>query len=327
MRNLNPDNITEAFLHYFEQSSKDSKAGANPDLKETDANPRVMEIMACLAKHLHAFASEIELTHDEWNVGVEFLRQVGKKTTPERDEFILLSDVLGLSSLVDMINNNKDTKKGNRVTKLALNPTSSSVLGPFYLPNPPNFHFGADLKRDNGGNLVLVQGKILDAKTGNPVSNATMDVWQTAPNGMYSSQDAQQEHFNFHGLLSTKDNGDYGFTTSAPVPYKIPTDGPVGDLLGALGRHAWRPSHLHIIIEAKGYRTLVTEIFRDGDPFLDEDAVFGVRQDLVLAYKTETAEKFPKEGFDLSGQVKDDFLQVQLDLVLLPSAYDDFSSS
>jgi protocatechuate 3,4-dioxygenase beta subunit len=324
MRNLNQSNIAEAFLHYCNQTGKapdeDANSSKPADAKTTNNTPRTMEVMACLAKHLHAFALEIRLTHAEWNAGVEFMRQVGEKTTPARDEFILLSDVLGLSSLVDLIHNHQNVQESiGTTTNAALKPTSSSVLGPFHLDDPPTMNYGADLKRDNGGELLLVQGNILNAQTASPVSNAKVNVWQTAPNGMYCSQDPQQEQYNFHGLISATADGRYAFTTSKPVPYQIPTDGPVGNLLGALGRHAWRPSHLHLIVQADGYHTLVTEIFPEDDPYLEEDAVFGVREDLVIVnYTKQSAKNFPKEDFDLCGKVEDDFLLVKFDLVLLP---------
>ena len=269
------------------------------------------------------------------------MKAVGQKTTPERDEFVLLSDVMGLSSLVDMIHNNKRTAGGaddekdiqnkeDRVSTLepvqkrtktfARTPTSSSVLGPFHLANPPKLKMGSDLKRDNEGELVLVQGNIVDSTTGKPIMGASVNVWQTATNGLYSSQDPKQDTYNFHGLLaSTGEDGLYSFTTAKPVPYQIPTDGPVGDLLSALQRHAWRPSHLHFIVKAEGYHPLVTELFPNDDPYLDGDAVFGVRDDLVLTYRKETADVFPAKGFDLSGQVKDDFWKVDFDLVLTPA--------
>ena len=286
MRNVNKDNITETFLSYFGQ----------------DTDPRLYEIMQSLAKHLHDFARETQLTHEEWNKGLEFLRHAGNITTPERNEFILLSDVLGLSSLVDMINSAKDG-------------TSSSVLGPFHISNPPKMAMGADLRRHFEGELILVQGTVLDP-AGKPINGATLDIWQTAPNGLYSSQDPEQDKYSFHGLFTTEEDGHYAFTTVRPVSYTVPTDGPVGDILKATGRHPWRPSHLHCIVKADGYRTLVTEIFPDDDPYLDEDTVFGVRNDLVMNYVKQPADSFPQQGFELSGKVSEDYSQVDFDLIL-----------
>jgi len=218
MRNVTSENITETFLGYFGK----------------DTDPRLNEIMSSLANHLHAFAKETQLTHAEWQKGLDILRSAGQITTPERDEFVLLSDVLGLSSLVDMINSSEGG-------------TNSSVLGPFHISNPPKMEMGADLRGDVEGELILVDGKVTDLK-GNPIEGATLDIWQTAPNGLYSSQDPEQDTYSFHALFTTGADGHYSFTTVRPVSYTVPTDGPVGEILDATGRHPWRPSHLHYII-------------------------------------------------------------------------------
>ena len=286
MRNVNQNNLTNTFLSYFDK----------------DTDPRLREIMESLSRHLHAFAMETRLTHDEWTQGLEILRQAGRITTPERDEFVLLSDVLGLSSLVDMINSSDGG-------------TSSSVLGPFHISNSPPTPLGADLKGKQDGELVLVQGYVRDTQ-GNAIAGATLDVWQTAPNGLYSSQDPEQDTYDFHALFTSDENGRYYFTTAKPVEYTVPTDGPVGDLLKATGRHPWRPSHLHYIAKADGYRTLVTEVFPDDDPYLDQDTVFGVREDLIMHYETKSATSFPTDDFAMSGNVHEDYLQVDFDLIL-----------
>ncbi|MEM7403940.1 MAG: dioxygenase [Pseudomonadota bacterium] len=286
MRSVTAETITEAFLGYFGD----------------EVNPRTHQLMERLAHHVHEFAKEVELTHDEWRACIEFLTEVGNITTAERNEFVLLSDVLGLSSLVDMIHSDPHG-------------TSSSVLGPFHISNPPRLPYGGDLKRDNDGELVLVQGRVV-GPAGEPISGAELDIWQTATNGMYSSQDDAQDTFNFHGLMTTDESGRYAFTTVKPVPYTVPTDGPVGRILDATGRHPWRPSHLHVIARAQGFRTLVTEIFPDDDPYLDQDTVFGVRSDLVMRYQARAAAEFP-DGMVLSGQVETAFEQVDFDLRLV----------
>jgi len=290
MRNVTSENLTETFLGYFGE----------------DTDPRLREVMESLAKHLHEFVRETGLTHAEWQQGLDILRKAGQITTPERDEFVLLSDVLGVSSLVDMINS---SEKG----------TNSSVLGPFHISNPPVMPMGADLRGDYEGELVLVTGRVLDTDD-KPISGATLDVWQTAPNGLYSSQDPEQDTYSFHALFTTGDDGCYSFTTVRPVSYTVPTDGPVGELLDATGRHPWRPSHLHYIIKADGYRSLVTEVFPDDDPYLDQDTVFGVRDDLVMHYTPKNAEDFPGSGFVMSGKVKEPFSQVDFDLILVAEA-------
>ncbi len=285
MRNVTKDNITEAFLGYF----------------GPDTDPRLSFLMERLAAHLHDFVRETRLTHDEWRTALEFLVDAGNITTKERNEFVLLSDILGLSSLVDMIHSPE-------------NGTSSSVLGPFHIAGAPPLPVGGDLKKDFDGEVVLVEGTVRTPE-GAPIERAEVDIWQTAPNGMYSSQDPDQDTYSFHALITTGADGRYAFTTVRPVSYTVPTDGPTGRLLDATGRHAWRPSHLHFIVSAKGYRTLVTEVFPDDDPYLDEDAVFGVREDLVMRYQPQPAGTFPN-GFELSGAVEGPWSKVAFDLTL-----------
>ncbi|MDA7599403.1 hydroxyquinol 1,2-dioxygenase [Alphaproteobacteria bacterium] len=286
MRNVTKDNITDVFKGYMGD----------------DINPRLREVLSSLVTHLHAFAKETKLTHAEWEKGIAFLEQAGEISNAERHEFVLLSDVLGLSSLVDMINSRPEG-------------TSSSVLGPFHISGAPPLEIGGDMKAHFEGEVVLVEGIVRDS-AGTPISGATVDIWQTAPNGLYSSQDPDQDVYSFHGLQTTGDDGRYAFTTVKPVEYTVPTDGPVGDILDATGRHPWRPAHLHFIAKAHGFRSLVTEVFPDDDPYLDQDTVFGVRTDLVMNYKPMPAGSFP-EGFLLSGKVDGEYLRVDFDLVLV----------
>ncbi len=287
MRSVTRDNITDAFTGYL----------------GPDTDPRLRFILVKLVQHLHDFARETRLTHDEWRKGLELLRRTGDITTDERNEFVLLSDLLGLSSLVDMLH----SPEGG---------TSSSVLGPFHIAGAPPLPVGGDLKGDFAGEVVLVQGTVRDP-AGTAIPGAELDVWQTAPNGLYSSQDPEQATYSFHGLQTTGADGRYAFTTVRPVPYEVPTDGPGGELLGATGRHAWRPSHLHFIVKAPGFRSLVTEVFPDDDPYLDADAVFGVRDDLMMHYEPQPAGSFP-EGFALSGKVDGAWSRVTFDLTLIP---------
>ncbi|WP_300071640.1 dioxygenase [uncultured Ruegeria sp.] len=285
MRSVTKDNITEVFMGYLSK----------------DTDPRMREIMGSLVKHLHDFARETNLTHDEWRRGIAFLEGCAAVETEDRHEFILASDVLGLSSLVDMLHSTPDA-------------TSSSVLGPFHVSGAPPLPFGGDMKRHYGGPVLLAEGVIRDVE-GNQIAGAELDIWQTAPNGMYASQDEEQDTYSFHGLMTTGDDGKYAFTTVKPVEYTVPSDGPVGDILRACGRHPWRPSHLHFIVKAPGHRSLVTEIFPDDDPYLDQDTVFGVRDDLVMTYVERPASEFP-EGMELSGKITEPFLHVKFDVKL-----------
>jgi len=286
MRNVTKDNITDVFMGYMGQ----------------DVNPRLREVMQSLVSHLHAFAKEVNLTHDEWQKGIAFLEKSGEISDAERHEFVLLSDVLGLSSLVDMINSRPQG-------------TSSSVLGPFHISGAPDLAIGGDMRGDFDGDILLAEGFVKDVD-GNPIEGATVDIWQTAPNGLYSSQDPNQDTYSFHGLQTTGADGRYAFTTVPPVEYTVPTDGPVGDILNATGRHPWRPAHLHFIAKADGFRSLVTEVFPDTDPYLDQDTVFGVRDDLVMTYTHMPAGSFP-DGYALSGKLDSAYMRVDFDLVLV----------
>lgn len=287
MRTVTKDNITDVFMDYM-----------GPDM-----DPRLREVLGSLVTHLHAFAREVNLTHEEWNTGIRFLERAGEISDKERHEFVLLSDVLGLSSLVDMLHSSSEG-------------TSSSVLGPFHISGSPALPVGGDLRQEFDEPVLLVEGTIRDT-AGNPIPGATLDIWQTAPNGMYSSQDPDQDMYSFHGLQTVGEDGRYAFTTVRPVEYTVPSDGPVGDILRACGRHPWRPSHLHFIAEAAGFRPLVTEVFPEDDPYLDQDTVFGVREDLVMGYQDMPAGTFPETGFDLSGKMPDAYLKVAFDLTLV----------
>lgn len=261
MRTVNQDTLTQAFLDY---------CGA-------DTDPRLKFILEKFAHHLHDFVRETGLTHAEWRKGLELLYKAGEISTPERNEFVLFSDVLGLSSLVDIVNSPDDG-------------TPSSVLGPFHVLGAPDVPVGADLKGKNDGDAVIVGGRVLSVE-GEPIEGAELEIWQTADNGLYSNQDEAQPEYNLRAHMVTGSDGRYLFSTVRPAPYTVPDDGPVGELLHATGRHPWRPSHLHFIVTAKGKRSLVTEVFPSDDPYLDEDAVFGVREKLIMEYQK-------RENFD-----------------------------
>lgn len=288
MRSVSKENITKAFMGYCGE--------------ETD--PRLRFVLEKLVTHLHDFAREVELTHEEWRKGLELLLKAGDISTPERNEFVLMSDVLGLSSLVDMINS-------------AAEGTPSSVLGPFHILGAPDIPVGGDLKQDNESPTVIVGGTVKDPQ-GNPISGAEFEIWQTAENGLYSNQDDAQPDYNLRAHMKVGDDGRYLFTTIRPAPYTVPDDGPVGDLLHATGREPWRPSHLHFIVTAPGYRTLVTEVFPSDDPYLDQDAVFGVRDALVMQYQEKTDPADIPPGLAIGDAVTTPYYMVDFDFVLAP---------
>jgi catechol 1,2-dioxygenase len=237
------------------------------------SNPRYQQIMQSLVRHLHAFVSEVELTEAEWWEGIRFLTETGHTCDGAvRQEFILLSDTLGVSMLVDAINH-----------RFSANATDTTVFGPFYIEGMPERGYGENMALTDGI-PALVRGQVLDG-AGKPLSGAVLDVWQTAENGMYSGQDTAQPHGNLRGRYRTDEEGRYAIRTIVPVCYPIPTDGPVGRMLRAANRHAWRPAHLHFMIDAPGHRKLVTHLFNSDDPYLESDAVFGVKDSLQVEYR------------------------------------------
>lgn len=253
MRSVTRDTITEAVARSFDGIEND----------------RTKILVIALARHLHAYAREVNLIPDEWKTAIDFLYRAGKFSDEGRNEFILASDVLGLSSLIDML----QTGDGS---------TERSALGPFHAAGSPQLEVGGDLARRNAGDRMLVRGRVLDER-GEPVPGAQLDFWQAATNGLYWQQDSGQDPNNLRCTMTVGADGVYAFTTVRPAPYTVPVDGPVGDLLRAARRHAWRPAHFHFIVSAPGYVSITTELFFADDPYIDEDAVFGVRQDLVVS--------------------------------------------
>lgn len=253
MRNLNQDTITQAVIARFAET---------PD-------PRLKEIITSLVQHLHAFAREIKLTEAEWLEGIEFLTATGQKCDAKRQEFILLSDTLGLSMLTVAMGSDKPQGC-----------TEATVFGPFYVEGAPHYEHGADVANGAKGEPCLVRGSV-KGLDGEPVAGAVIDVWQADAEGNYDVQYGDLDHAQARGVLKSGADGTFHFRTIVAEAYPIPSDGPVGDMLRATNRHPWRPAHLHFIIKAAGYETLITHVFRDGDKYLDSDVVFGVRQSLV----------------------------------------------
>lgn len=239
---------------------------------EATPNPRLREVMQALVRHLHDFAREVQLTDDEWLRGIRFLTATGHMTDEVRQEWILLSDTLGFSSLVDMINHSD-------VEGLATEPT---ILGPFYVPESPWREFGeSTVEYDDGGEPTILRGVVKDSE-GRPIAGATIDVWQNAATGFYAvQQPGVQPSTNLRGRFLTDDQGRYEVRCVRPVPYPIPDDGPVGHLLRDTGRHQWRAAHIHIKASADGFEPLTSHIFDRDSDYLDSDTVFGVKESLI----------------------------------------------
>lgn len=239
-----------------------------------DISPRMAEVMACLVKHLHAFAKEIHLTQAEWDIGIDFLTRTGQICSAERQEFILLSDVLGFSMLVDAINNRRPAGA-----------TENTVFGPFHVEDAPIRAMGDTISLDGKGDPCLFEGRVIDLH-GTPIEGACVDVWSDNADGFYDvQQPGIQPKWNNRGRFITGPDGAYAFRGIKPTSYPIPDDGPVGKMLAQLGRHPYRPAHMHFLITAPGFQRLVTHTFVGDDSYLESDAVFGVKQTLIAPFE------------------------------------------
>lgn len=291
MRNINENTITQAVV----DSMRDA------------GNARLRTVMNSLVYHLHSFAREVKLTEDEWFHAVRFLTEVGHITDDKRQEFILLSDTLGLSMLVTAQNNRKPPEC-----------TEATVFGPFFVDGAPEYKNGDDISNGASGEPCFVSGRVLGVD-GSPIPSATIDVWQSDDEGFYDvqrpSEPGSAHEHQARGRLRSTADGSFNFRSILAVPYPIPHDGPVGLMLQALGRHPWRPAHLHFMIEAPGYERLVTHVFRDGDKYLDSDAVFGVRSSLIADWVRHDAGVAP-DGVRMDRA----FYTLQFDFVLNPAA-------
>ncbi|HXP20511.1 MAG TPA: dioxygenase [Streptosporangiaceae bacterium] len=265
-------------------------------------SPRYREIMQALVRHLHGFAAEVRLTESEWQHGIDALTRAGHMTDDRRQEFVLLSDVLGLSMLTVRIN----AAASDQATK-------STVLGPFYLPDAPEIPAGGDITGGAKGRPCHVSGTIRDTD-GEPVPDARIEVWQADQDGFYDVQHAGGEVAG-RGWLRSGPDGEYRFWAVHPGPYPIPQDGPAGELLAAAGRGVMRPAHVHVRVTKPGYRTLTTHVFAAGDPYLDDDAVFGVSDSLVADFAEQPPGPAP-EGRHLDGP----WSRVTFDIVLAPQS-------
>jgi hydroxyquinol 1,2-dioxygenase len=265
MRNITEHNITDAVVAHFAACT----------------DPRLKEILSSLVRHLHGFVRETRLSEAEWMQGIEFLTATGHMTDAKRQEFILLSDTLGVSMLAVAQNHSKPAGT-----------TEATVFGPFHVADAPRFDNGADIGNGAPGEPLFVACTIRGSD-GISVAGATVDVWQADQDGYYDVQYKDSAVLRARGVLRSDAEGRVRFRSVLPVAYPVPTDGPVGQLLVASGRHPWRPAHVHFRIEAPGYETLTTHVFRAGDPYLDSDVVFGVRASLVADYVPHAAGSGP----------------------------------
>lgn len=267
-------------------------------------DPRLKELMQALTRHLHAFAREVRLTEEEWQRAIEFLTAVGHITDDRRQEFILLSDVLGASMQTITINN-----------VAYQNATEATVVGPFFVAGSPEIELGGDIAAGASGEPCWVEGTVTDT-SGKPVPHALIEVWEADHDGLYDVQ-YDDGRVAARGHLHSDAGGGYRFWGVTPTPYPIPHDGPVGQLLAAVGRSPIRTAHLHFMVKAEGFRTLVTHIFVRGDELLDRDAVFGVRDSLVMDFEPQQAGTPTPDGRDLGNRA---WSRVRFDIVLAPAA-------
>ncbi len=236
-----------------------------------DADPRFRRIMQSLIRHVHEFVREVELTEEEWFEGIKFLTATGQKCDDKRQEFILLSDVLGVSMLVDAINH-----------RSAEGTTETTVLGPFFVHGAPEIENGGDMAAGWEGEPTYVSGRVLSTE-GKPLAGALLELWQSNSEGWYDVQLAGGRQLR--AKLRTDAAGRFRFRTILPTSYPVPTDGPMGRVLARMGRHPMRPAHLHFMVSAPGYDTVVTHLFVKGDPYLDSDVVFGVKDSLIVDFR------------------------------------------
>ncbi len=289
---------THEIGYFTEADSVEAVTARNRDARDR----RLKQVMEIVTRHLHEAVKEIEPTREEWLEAIAFLTDTGHKCDAWRQEFILLSDVLGVSMLVDAVNSRRPTGA-----------SENTVLGPFHVEGSPEYEMGADICLDQKGEPMLVRGRVTDV-AGRPIAGAKLDVWQANEDGFYDvQQKGIQPDFNLRGVFRTGADGAYRFKGVRPKHYSIPADGPVGRLLNALGRHPYRPAHLHFIVSGDGLETLTTHIFDPDDPYLDSDAVFGVKRSLIADFvKVDEPERLSEAGFARP------YWDVAFDFVLAP---------
>jgi hydroxyquinol 1,2-dioxygenase len=282
---VNDDNITELALRRW----------------GTARSPRTAQLMTALVRHLHEFAREVELTEDEWLAAVEWLTATGQASDDKRQEFILASDVIGLSMLVVQLNN-----------RFSAEATPATVLGPFHIDGSPPTPFGHDMSDGLPGTPLFITGKVTDT-SGKPMSSAVLDVWQADSDGYYESQIAEVDEARLRAKYQAREDGTYCIRTIAPLGYSIPMDGPVGELIGKTDISHFRPAHVHFLIDEPGHRKLITHLFQAGAQYLDTDVVFGTKDALVV----EFAERPPGLAPD-GNSIGQPYLHATYDFVLEP---------
>jgi hydroxyquinol 1,2-dioxygenase len=280
-----PADITAAVVRSFEGASDE----------------RLRELMQALARHLHAFATEVGLTQEEWADAISVLTATGHITDERRQEFILWSDSMGLSMLVDALAN-----------PLPHGATESTVLGPFYVAGSPPREYGESMAAEPAGTPALVHGRVLSTD-GTPLAGAELDIWQNGDDQLYAVQRPEAAEDHLRGRYTTREDGSYAFLAVRPVPYPIPHDGPVGQMLEATGRHPWRPAHIHMIVRAPGHRSVTTHIFDRESEFLDSDAVFAVKPSLLREFVTHSP-----DDPDTPPGVEGEWVSLENDIVLAP---------
>ena len=269
----------------------------------TGDDPRLAQVMSALVRHLHEFAREVELTEEEWMAGMQWLTRTGQASDEKRQEFILASDVLGLSMLVVQLNH-----------RFAGAATPATVLGPFHIPGSPSMPYGGDMSEGLPGRPLYICGRVVSVD-GEPVADAVLDVWQADEDGLYESQIADVDEARLRAAYSTRADGSYCVRTIAPKGYSVPMDGPVGALIERTEISHFRPAHVHFLIDVEGYERLITHLFQRGAEYLENDVVFGTKEGLVVEFE----EREPGPTPD-GGESSEPFLVAKYDFVLQPHA-------
>jgi hydroxyquinol 1,2-dioxygenase len=268
----------------------------------TAHDPRTAELMTALVRHLHAFAREVRLTEAEWMAAIQWLNRTGQISNEKREEFILTSDVLGLSMLVVQMNHDFDPRA-----------TPATVLGPFHIEGSPELKYGEDMSQGLPGEPLYLHGVVTDLD-GKPVPDAVLDIWQADNDGLYESQHADVDEARLRGKYTTREDGSYCVRTVAPLGYTIPMDGPVGEIMSKTDISEFRPAHVHFLLNVPGYEPLITHLFQEGADYLDSDVVFGVKEELVVHYERREPGETPD-----GGTIDRPWFEARYDFVLQPS--------